>query len=247
MGNEEGARIVGVNLEGPFISAAKKGAQGDEFIRKPDLAMFRRLYDGCGGIIRLVDIAPEEDDSGFVEQAARLCTVSVAHTNADYDTAKRAFQRGATHATHLFNAMTGFTHRAPGVCGELICDGLHVHPAVVRTVFRLMPERVCVVSDAIRLSGIGDGEGTLGVNAVTVRNGKATLADGTLAGSVTNLYDEFRNLLEWGVAPQDALRAMTLTPARQIGLDGEIGSLAVGKRADIVVMDKDWNIMAVNR
>ncbi len=257
MADEDGARIVGVNLEGPFISPKKKGAQGDEFIRKPDFAMFRRLYDGCGGIIRLVDIAPEEDDCGFVEQASKLCTVSVAHTNADYETAKDAFRRGASHATHLFNAMTGFTHRAPGVvgavfdteyvCGELICDGIHLHPAVVRTAFRLMPERVCVVSDAIRLSGVGDGEGMLGVNSVTVRDGKATLADGTIAGSVTNLYDEFRNLLRWGIAPEDALRAMTLTPARQIGLDAEIGSLAAGKRADIVVMDKDWNIVAVNR
>lgn len=256
MADRDGARIVGVNMEGPFISPEKKGAQGDEFILKPDFEMFKRLYDGCGGIIRLVDVAPEEDDSGFIERAAELCTVSVAHTAAGYDVTKDAFRRGANHATHLFNAMVGFTHREPGtvgavfdtetVAGEMICDGIHLHPAVVRTAFRLMGDRICVISDAMRLSGMGEGEGRLGANIVTVKNGKATLPDGTLAGSVTNLYDEFRNLISWGIAPETALRAMTLTPAKEVGLAGEIGSLEVGKRADIVVMDEDWNIVAVD-
>ncbi len=252
---DEGSNIVGVNMEGPFISAKRKGAQGDEFIQAPNFELFKKFFDGCGGIVKLVDIAPECDEEGFIEKASKLCTVSVAHTATDYDGAKAAFEKGATHATHLFNAMSGLTHREPGVVGavfdtetvsgELICDGIHIHPAVVRHVFEVMPERVCVVSDAMRLSGMGDGEGKLGVNHVTVKDGKATLADGTIAGSVSNLHDELKNLVAWGIPFEQAVRAMTLNPAKQIGMADEIGSLAVGKRADLVVMDENLEIVAV--
>ena len=256
MADTEGARIVGVNMEGPFISHAKKGAQGDEFIQAPDFDVFKSFYDECGGIIKLVDIAPECDVRGdFIEKTSKLCTVSVAHTATDYDGAKAAFEKGATHATHLYNAMSGLTHRAPGVvgavfdtenvCGELICDGIHIHPAVVRTTFKQMPGRVCVISDAMRLSGMEEGEGMLGVNLVTVKDGKATLPDGTIAGSVTNLHDELKNLVSWGIPFEDAVRAMTLTPAKEIGMEDEIGSLAVGKRADLVVLDENLEIVAV--
>lgn len=253
---DEGSNIVGVNMEGPFISAKKKGAQGDEFIQAPNFEVFKQLYDGCGGIVKLVDIAPECDESGeFIQKASKLCTVSVAHTAADYEIAKKAFEQGATHATHLFNAMSGLTHREPGVVGavfdneavsgELICDGIHIHPAVIRHVFQSMPERVCVISDAMRLSGMGDGEGMLGVNLVTVKDGRATLSDGTIAGSVTNLHDELKNLVSWGIPLEKAVRAMTLNPAKQIGMDKEIGSLEVGKRADLVVLDENLEIAAV--
>ena len=211
----------------------------------------------CGGIIKLVDIAPECDVRGdFVEKASKLCTVSIAHTATDYDGAVDAFKKGVTHATHLYNAMSGLAHRAPGVvgavfdnenvCGELICDGIHIHPAVVRTTFKLMPERVCVISDAMRLSGVEDGgQGMLGVNMVTVKDGKATLPDGTIAGSVTNLHAELKNLVSWGIPLETAVRAMTLTPAKEIGMENEIGSLAPGKRADLVVLDENLEIVAV--
>ena len=253
---DEGTNIVGVNMEGPFISAKKKGAQGDEFIQAPNFDVFKKFYEDCGGIIKLVDIAPECDESGeFIEKASKLCTVSVAHTATGYDGAKAAFQKGATHATHLFNAMAGLAHRDPGVVGavfdtptvsgELICDGIHIHPAVVRHVFHVMPERVCVISDAMRLSGMGDGEGMLGVNLVNVKDGKATLADGTIAGSVSNLHDELKNLVSWGIPFEQAIRAMTLNPAKQIGMAEEIGSLEVGKRADLVVLDENLEIAAV--
>lgn len=253
---DEGSNIVGVNMEGPYISAKRKGAQGDEFIRVPDFDDFKKFFDDCGGIIKLVDIAPECDVNGdFIEKAKELCTVSVAHTATDYDGAKAAFAKGASHATHLFNAMAGLSHRDPGVVGavldtdgvgaELICDGIHIHPAVVRHVFKTIPERVCVISDAMRLSGMGDGEGTLGVNLVTVKDGKATLEDGTIAGSVSNLHDELKNLVSWGIPFTDAIRAMTLNPAKEIGMEKEIGSLEVGKRADLVVLDEDLNIAAV--
>ena len=228
MDDKEGAKIVGVNLEGPFISPKKKGAQGDEFIQAPDYDVFKKYYDSCGGIIKLVDIAPECDVRGdFVEKASKLCTVSIAHTATDYDGAVDAFKKGVTHATHLYNAMSG-------------CDGIHIHPAVVRTTFKLMPERVCVISDAMRLSGVEDGgQGMLGVNMVTVKDGKATLPDGTIAGSVTNLHAELKNLVSWGIPLETAVRAMTLTPAKEIGMENEIGSLAPGKRADLVVLDEN--------
>lgn len=253
---DEGSNIVGVNMEGPFISAKRKGAQGDEFIQAPDFEVFKKFYDDCGGIIKLVDIAPECDETGeFIEKAKALCTVSLAHTATDYDGAKAAFEKGASHATHLFNAMAGLSHRDPGVVGavldtdtvgaELICDGIHIHPAVVRHVFKTIPERVCVISDAMRLSGMGDGEGMLGVNLVTVKDGKATLEDGTIAGSVTNMHDELKNLVFWGIPFTDAIRAMTLNPAKEIRMEKEIGSLEVGKRADLVVLDDNLEIVAV--
>ena len=253
----EGARVVGVNMEGPFISSAKKGAQKEEAIRQPDFGLFRRFYDACGGIVKLVDIAPEEPGGmEFVGQARELCTVSIAHTTAGYDQAKEAFDAGITHATHLFNAMSGLHHRKPGVVGavfddervnaELICDGHHLHPAVLRTAFRLLGDRAVVVSDSMRANGMAEGESfDLGGQMVTVRGGLATLEDGTIAGSVTNLHQEVKNLVSYGVPFEQAVKAATLTPAKAIGLEGEIGSIEPGKRADLVVLDKDLEIVAV--
>ena len=146
---EGGARVVGVNMEGPFIAKERKGAQKEEDILPPDFPLFQRFYEESGGIVRLVDVAPEQPGGlDFVEKASQLCTVSIAHTTADYDQAKAAFDKGVTHATHLFNAMSGLHHRKPGVVGavfddsrvrgELICDGFHIHPAVLRAAFRLL-------------------------------------------------------------------------------------------------------------
>lgn len=254
--DSEGSRIVGVNMEGPFLSLKKKGAHNEAYLQKPDFDVFKSFYDACGGMIKLVDVAPECDERGdFIEKASKLCTVSIAHTATGYDGAKAAFEKGVTHATHLYNAMTGYSHREPGVvgaifdtdtvCGELICDGIHIHPAVVRSTFKVMPERICVISDAMRLSGMEEGEGLLGVDIVTVKDGKATLPDGTIAGSVSNLHAELKNLVSWGIPFEDAVRAMTLTPAKEIGMEKEIGSLEVGKRADMVVLDENLEIVAV--
>ena len=251
------ARLMGINMEGPFFSEKKKGAQNASYLRLPDYAAFERLYNASEGLLRIADIAAELPGAvEFTEKASKLCTVSIAHTATDYDGAVDAFKKGVTHATHLYNAMSGLAHRAPGVvgavfdnenvCGELICDGIHIHPAVVRTTFKLMPERICVISDAMRLSGVEDGgQGMLGVNMVTVKDGRATLPDGTIAGSVTNLHAELKNLVSWGIPLETAVRAMTLTPAKEIGMENEIGSLAPGKRADLVVLDENLEIVAV--
>lgn len=254
---EEGARVVGVNMEGPFIAKERKGAQKEEDILPPDFPLFQRFYEESGGIVRLVDVAPEQPGGlDFVEKASQLCTVSIAHTTADYDQAKAAFDKGVTHATHLFNAMSGLHHRKPGVVGavfddsrvrgELICDGFHIHPAVLRTAFRLLGDRALIVSDSMRANGMPEGEAfDLGGQMVTVHQGKALLPDGTIAGSVTNLHQEIKNLVSFGVPFEQAVKAATLLPARAIGLDGEIGSIAPGKRADLVVLDENLDIAAV--
>lgn len=254
---EDGARVVGVNMEGPFISAERKGAQLESAIVPPDFELFKHFFELSGGIVRLIDIAPEQpggDD--FIARAKELCTVSIAHTTTGYDGAKHAFDLGVTHATHLFNAMSGLHHRDPGVVGavfdddrvyaEIICDGLHIHPAVLRTAFRQLDGRILVISDSMRANGLPEGEPfDLGGQLVTVRNGKATLEDGTLAGSVSNLYDEVKNLVRFGIPFEQAVKAATLIPARSIGLEHEIGSIEVGKRADLVVLDEKLDIVAV--
>ena len=254
---EGGARVVGVNMEGPFIAKERKGAQKEEDILPPDFPLFQQFYEESGGIVRLVDVAPEQPGGlDFVEKASQLCTVSIAHTTADYDQAKAAFDKGVTHATHLFNAMSGLHHRKPGVVGavfddsrvrgELICDGFHIHPAVLRAAFQLLGDRALIVSDSMRANGMPEGEAfDLGGQMVTVHQGKALLPDGTIAGSVTNLHQEIKNLVSFGVPFEQAVKAATLLPARAIGLDGEIGSIAPGKRADLVVLDENLDIAAV--
>lgn len=253
---EDGTRVLGVHMEGPYVSIKKKGAQKGEYVQKPDFEQFRRLYEGCGGIVRLVVVAPEtEGADDFIRQASQLCTVSIAHTEADYDQAKHGFDMGITHATHLYNAMSGFTHRAPGVVGavfddervtpEIICDGFHIHPAVLRTTFRLLGERITVVSDSMSAAGLADGEYELGGQPVFVRDGKACLKDGTIAGSTTNLYQEMKNLVSWGIPFEQAVRSVSLVPARCIGEDHRVGSICAGKLADIVLLDSELGIQKV--
>jgi N-acetylglucosamine-6-phosphate deacetylase len=215
------------------------------------------LYDECGGIIRFVDVAPEQDGADdFIREAKEYCCVSMAHTDADYDQAKRAFGLGMTHTTHLFNAMNGLNHRAPGAVGavfdddtvsaEMICDGFHIHPAVLRTAFRLLGEnRTVVVSDSMRAAGLPDGVSELGGQTVYVKDGRARLADGTIAGSTTNLYEEVRKLVRFGVPLRQVIRSVTINPAREARADREIGSIAPGKIADLNVFDEELNLKLV--
>ena len=245
----EGAVLRGVNMEGPFFNKSKKGAQAEKYIVDPDFDMFKRLYDLTGGNIRLVDVAPELPGAvEFIRKASQLCTVSIAHTSATYDEAKEAFANGASHTTHLFNAMPAFTHRAPGVVGaasdyaahvEMISDGIHLHPAVVRAVFSLFgADRVCLISDSMRAAGMPNGEYSLGGQKVFMTDGKATLEDGTIAGSATCLPECFRRAVSFGVPVETALKAATINPAKAVGLFDEVGSVTAGKRADVLVMDK---------
>ena len=250
------ARLLGIQMEGPFFSEKKKGAQNGEYLRLPDFEAFQKLYEGCGGLVRIADVAPELPGAAdFIREASRLCTVSVAHTDAGYEDAKAAFEAGARHVTHLFNAMPPIHHRKPGVIGaaaeredvvaEVISDGQHLHPSVVRMAFRLFPGRVCLISDSLRCCGMPDGEYELGGQQVFLQGGIARLADGTIAGSATNLFQCMRRAVSFGVPEAEAITAATLTPAREIGADALVGSLTVGKYADFVVCDQDLNALGV--
>lgn len=245
-----GAVLRGVNMEGPFFNKAKKGAQAEEYIIDPVWEMFQRLWERSGHNIRLVDVAPELPGAlEFAQKASKLCTVSIAHTCATYEEATAAFANGFTHTTHLFNAMPAFTHRAPGVVGaasdfaehiEMICDGIHLNPAVVRAVFNMFgPDRVCIISDAMQACGMPNGEYSLGGQKVFMTDGLATLADGTIAGSATCQAEGFRRAVKFGVPLESALKAATINPAKAAGLDDEVGSIAVGKRADVLVLGAD--------
>ncbi len=252
----DGARVAGVNLEGPFLNRAKCGAQDPDLCRMPDMALFDRLCDAAGGLVRLITVAPELPGApDFIRAASRTCVVSLGHTAADYDTAMAAYDAGARHATHLFNAMPPLGHRAPGVIAaacdagatvELIADGLHVHPAVVRLTYQLFRDKLILVSDSARCAGMPDGDYTLGGQPITLCGGRATLrGTDTLAGSAVHLMEALRRAVSFGVPPEAAVTAATLTPARIIGRDGEIGTLAPGKRADFVLLDEAWNVRAV--
>lgn len=245
-----GAVLRGVNMEGPFFNKAKKGAQAEEYIIDPDWEMFQRLWERSGHNIRLVDVAPELPGAlEFAQKASKRCTVSIAHTCATYEEATAAFANGFTHTTHLFNAMPAFTHRAPGVVGaasdfaehiEMICDGIHLNPSVVRAVFNMFgPDRVCIISDAMQACGMPNGEYSLGGQKVFMTDGLATLADGTIAGSATCQAEGFRRAVKFGVPLESALKAATINPAKAAGLFDEVGSIAVGKRADVLVLGAD--------
>ncbi len=250
------ARLMGIQMEGPFFSEKKKGAQNGAYLKDPDFDAFRKLYDGCGGLIRIVDLAPELPGAvEFTTKAAQLCTVSVAHTTANYDEAKAVFEAGATHLTHLYNGMPTFHHRDPGTIGaaaecdhviaELICDGLHIHPSAVRMAFKLFPGRMCLISDALRCCGMPDGKYDLGGQEVFLQNNIAKLPNGTIAGSASNLYTCMVNAASYGVGREAAIIAATITPARQLGRDDEIGSIDTGKLADFVVCDENLQREAV--
>ena len=245
----EGAVLRGVNMEGPFFNKAKKGAQAEKYIVDPDVEMFDRLFKRSGKNIRLIDVAPELPGAlYFIRHASKLCTVSVAHTCATYEETKAAFAAGATHVTHLFNAMPAFTHRAPGVVGaasddaahvEIISDGIHLHPAVVRAAFEMFgPDRVCLISDSMWAAGMPNGEYSLGGQKVIMKDGKATLEDGTIAGSATCVAECFRRAVSFGVPLELALKAVTMNPAQAADLYKEVGSITVGKRADVLVLNK---------
>lgn len=255
--NEEKlSRIIGIHLEGPFLDPAKKGAHKEENIISPDADLFRVCNSTCGDMIRLVTLAPNmEGAMEFIKEVQEETVISLGHSAADYETAKAAFQAGASHITHLFNAMNPLKHRSPGLIGaaaetencmaELICDGVHVHESMVRAAFKLFPDRIVLISDSIRATGMGDGVYELGGQQVTVKENRALLPDGTIAGSVTNLYDCMRNAVSYGIPLGEAIAAATMNPAKSIGIFDHTGSLTPGKRADVILTDENLNLLQV--
>ena len=256
----KGADLIGINMEGPFISPAKKGAQDERNIIPCDAEVCRRFLDASEGLVKFVGIAPEESEKSieFIEQMKDKVNISLAHTNADYDTAKAAFDAGANHAVHLYNAMPSFTHRAPGVVGavadcehvmaEIICDGVHIHPAAVRVTFRMMgEERMILISDSMRATGMPDGQYTLGGLDVNVVGNRATLvSDGALAGSATNLMDCMSTAVKkMGIPFETAVACATMNPAKSLGEYENYGSITEGKKANVVLLDDELNLKMV--
>jgi len=250
------AIMQGFNMEGPFFNLKKCGAQNPDYLRTADVDMFERLYSISGKNIKTVAVAPEiEGASSFISKVSSYCTVSLAHSEAGYEVAMEGFALGANHVTHLFNGMAPFTHREPGLVGaaadsnafvELICDGVHIHPTVVRSVFRMFgDDKVCLISDAMRACGLGDGEYDLGGQNVTVKGASATIENGSLAGSVTVLMDCLQKAISFGVPFESAIKAATINPAKSVGVDKEVGSISVGKSGDIVLLDGDHKVKAV--
>lgn len=223
-----------------------------------DYEYFCQLQEAAGGLIKLVDIAPEEPGAmEFIDEVKGKVVVSLAHTASDYDTAREAIEHGASHATHLYNAMPPMNHRNPGVIGavrdssechvELICDGVHIHPSVIRATYAMFgAERIILISDSMRATGLEDGEYTLGGQPVKVRGNLATLHDGTIAGSATNLMDCLRFVVrEAGIPLETAVMCATANPAREIGIFDEVGSITAGKRADFILLNQNLEIVRV--
>lgn len=249
--NDKAADLCGINMEGPFVAASKKGAQNGAYIRKPDVEMFDKLNRASGNMIKLVAIAPEvEDAMEFIKAKKDETVLSVAHTATDYDTAMEAFEKGATHVTHLYNAMNPYTHRAPGPIAaaadsgaevELICDGVHIHPAVVRTTFKIFgDDKVILISDSMMATGLEDGDYSLGGQAVKVVGNLATLADGTIAGSATNLMDCMRTAVQKMHIPlESAVKCAAVNSAKSVGIYDKYGSITPGKVANVVLLKKN--------
>lgn len=254
------ADFLGINMEGPFISPAKKGAQDERNILPCDVEICDRFLKASEGLVKFIGIAPEESDNAaeFIREVHDRVNVSLAHTNADYDTAMEACRAGANHAVHLYNAMPAFNHRAPGVVGavfdnkdvmaEIICDGIHIHPSVVRATFQMMgADRMILISDSMRATGMPDGQYTLGGLDVKVVGRLATLvSDGAIAGSATNLMDCMRTVVKKMDLPlETAVACATINPARSLGVEEQYGSLEAGKKAHVVLLDRDLELKAV--
>lgn len=255
-----GADLLGINMEGPFISTEKKGAQNENHIISFNSEICEQFLEASEGLVKFIGIAPErnQDAMQIIKEMKDKVNISLAHTNADYDTAKMAFDEGANHVVHLYNAMPPFTHRKPGVIGavvdsshvtaELICDGVHIHPSVVRATFRMLGEdRIILISDSMCATGMQDGQYLLGGLKVNVKGNHATLAsNGALAGSATNLMDCMRTAVKkMGIPLETAVACVTINPAKAIGEFKDYGSIAPGKKANLVLLDADLNVKAV--
>ena len=252
------SRIMGIQMEGPYFSYAKRGAQNPDYLMEPDFEGFKKLYDEADGLLTIVDIAPELPGAvEFVEKASKLCTVSIAHTDCTYDHAKAAVDAGVTHLTHLYNAMPAIHHRNPGaipagvenekVQAEIIADGFHIHPASVRLAFTMFKNRMILVSDSGRCTGQPEGyQFDLGGQMAELRGGVAKLVGTeTIACSASNMWACLCNVLSWGIPEEEAVRAASFNPAKALGAQDKIGSIETGKYADFIITDAGYSTKRV--
>lgn len=258
---ESGAELVGIYMEGPFFSKEKKGAQNPAYLRNPDKAMVDKLQGASGGLYHICALAPETEGAmAFIDEVKGEIRLAAGHTTAGYDMAKEAFTKGVSQVTHLYNAMMPFTHREPGLIGaayeqkhvmaELICDGVHVHPTAIKMTFDLFGrERIIMISDSMMATGMPDGIYALGGQEVKVEGNLATLTvNGAIAGSATNLFDCMRYaVLQAGLPLASVVSCVTENPAKAAGIWETHGSIEYGKRADLILLDKDLNIRHIIR
>ena len=242
----KGAKVLGFHLEGPFIADKFKGAQNGKYIQNPNLEEFNKLKN-----VKMVTIAPELDGSmEFIKNCN--CCVSLGHTGADYETALAAIDAGAACLTHTFNAMPPLHHRNPSVIGaasdrniyaQVICDGLHIHPSAIRILYKIFgADRMVLISDSMRATGLSDGKYDLGGQEVTVKNNSARLSDGTLAGSISTLLNCVRCAVKFGICEKDAFKMASETPANLLG-EKKLGRIEVGCDADFIVLDGELNLL----
>lgn len=254
------ADLIGINMEGPFISKVKKGAQNPAFMIPCDAGIVEDFIKSSKGLLKFIGLAPEDnpDFESYIAAVKDRVTVSLAHTNSDYDTAMRAFAAGAKHAVHLYNAMPEFTHRSPGVVGavsdtpdvtaEIITDGIHVHPSAVRGTFKMCgAERMILISDSLRSTGMPDGQYELGGQQITKKGKYCRMVEsGALAGSVSNLRECMVNAVrEMGLPLETAVACATINPAKALGLEKVYGSIENGKKADLVLLKGDLSLAGV--
>ena len=248
----EGATVRGINMEGPFLDPKKKGAHVEGYIRKPDAEFFRELNADSGNMVKLVTLAPNvEGAMEFIDEVHNEVCISLGHTGADYETASEAMRRGAHHVTHLYNAMSGLSHRAPGVVGaaadhekveaEMICDGIHIHPVTVRQTFKMFgDDRIILISDSMEATGMPDGEYALGGQKVIKTGNLAALEDGTIAGSATNLMDCVRVVVQKMRIPlESAVKCAAVNSAKSVGIYDQYGSITPGKKANLVLLKEE--------
>ncbi|MBQ0027048.1 MAG: N-acetylglucosamine-6-phosphate deacetylase [Lachnospiraceae bacterium] len=250
-------QIKGVYIEGPFISEKYKGAQNSKYIKRPDINLIRSLQQKSKDLIKIVTIAPEIDGAiEMIDEGKEEFKFSIAHSASDYVTAMTAFDKGVSQVTHIYNGMPGYHHREPGIIGaamdntevmvELIADGIHIHPSVVKNAFRQFgDERIVLVSDSMEATGLGDGNYSLGGDFVIVRDGVARTADGAIAGSISNLYECMKKAIAMGIRAESVIRAVTYNPAKAIGIENKVGSIAKGMDADIVILDSEYKILDI--
>lgn len=247
------ANIIGINMEGPFISTKKKGAQNERYIQNPDINMFKQLNSLCNNRIKLITLAPElEGAIDFISELKNTVNISIGHTDASYEQAMAAFNAGVNHVTHICNAMPPFHHRDTGIIGaaadcnsyvELICDGIHIHPSMVRSLFRLFgSDKICLISDSMEATGMKDGSYKLGGQKVIKKGNHATLEDGTLAGSATNLFDCMKLAVSFGISLEDAIKAASVNPAKSIGFYPQVGCLDIDSKADVLILSRDLHL-----
>ncbi len=254
--SDDGALLVGINMEGPFLSEEKIGGCNINYIEKIDLDLYNQYNDASGDLIKIVDVAPDLDNAlEFIEEVSKTKVVSLAHTPADYNLAKVAFQKGATHVTHMFNACAPFAHRDTGLVGaamdcgamvELIGDGAHISDSMIRATYKMFGDsKIILISDSILAAGLEDSEFMMGELKITVKDNLAYLEDGTIAGSASNLFINLKHTVSCGISPESAIKTATYNPAFVLGVLDNMGTLESGKLANFLIVDKDFKLKAV--